>query len=206
MPRVAGRGSSASACRRWRGGGALATAGSMRVPAPARIEAAKGLQATAAWRGVRRRGCSPGPSATGTAVSHKDTWPARKRRAWSRLSGAGLALMRRRAARSVADSSREGVVLVHSSRPRMSQAAGVGVMTGTKAGTAKRAAGERRPPGHVSPKRLVSPEPFARSSSRRREVHPGGPATLAARVSPRGSSSYSSAGGPVYRPESGEPR
>ena len=55
------------------------------------------------------------------------------------------------AAPSVADSSREGVALVHSSWPRMSQAAGAGVMAVSKAGTAKCAAAERRSPRHVSP-------------------------------------------------------
>ena len=69
--------------------------------------------------------------------------------------------MRRRAAYSMAESSREGAALVHSSRLRMSQAAGAGVMAGSKAGSAKCAARERRSHRHVSPKRLVSPEPFA---------------------------------------------
>ena len=86
----------------------------------------------------------------------------------SQLPEAGLALMRTRAAYSKAESLREGAALVHSSRPRMSQAAEAGVMAGSKAGSAKCAARERRSHRHVSP------EPFARPSSRRRGVHPGG--------------------------------
>lgn len=101
--------------------------------------------------------------------------PYRRSPTPARLLGAGLGLMRRRAARSVADSSRRCVALVHSSSPRMSQAAGVGVMACSKAGTAKCAAGERRPPRYVPLKRLVSPKPFADPSARRRGVHPGGP-------------------------------
>ena len=113
--------------------------------------------------------------------------------------------MRRRPAYSIAESLREGAALVHSSRRRKSQAAGAGVMAGSKAGSAKCAARERRSHRHVSPKRLVSPEPFTRPSSRRRGVYPGGLAGRPARVPPRGSSPCSSAGRPVGRPDSGEP-
>ena len=78
--------------------------------------------------------------------------------------------MRRRRARSVAGPSSEVVALVHSSRPRMSQVAGLGVMGGSKARTTKCTAGERRSPRHISPKGLVFLEPFAGPSFRRRRV------------------------------------
>ena len=80
------------------------------------------------------------------------------------------------------------------------------VMAGSKVGSAKCAARERRRPRHVSPKRLVSPDPSARPLSRRRGEHPGGPPSLPARMPPRGSSPRSPAGRPVDRPASDEPR
>lgn len=90
------------------------------------------------------------------------------------------------ARRQVAEPFREGVALVHSSRLRMPQAAGAGVMAGTKAGPAKCAAREHRSSHrHVSPKRLVSLQPFARPSSRRQGAHPGGLAGRPDSVEPR---------------------
>ena len=83
---------------------------------------------------VSYRRTASGRSAPGSAVHHSDSRPTSKRRASSRLPGAGPVLMRRRTARSVADSSQEGVVLVHSARPRMSRAAEVGVMAGLQSG------------------------------------------------------------------------
>ena len=101
-----------------------------------------------------------GKFASGSAVRHSDSRTARNRKASSRLPGIGFALMRRHATGSETGSSREVVALVHSSRPRMSKAAGAGVMASSKAGSAKYAARDRRLPRHVSPKRLLSPNPF----------------------------------------------
>ena len=190
----AGRGGARRATPPPRGGTPWPSARSRRTKAASRPAAAS------------YRRTASGRSALGSAVRHSGSRPAKNRKASSRLPGAGLALMRKRTARSVAGSSPEGVALVHSSRRRMSKAAGSGVMAGSKAGSAKIAAPECRLPRHCSPKRLVSPRTLRRPPSRRRGVHPGEPANLPARMSPRGSSPRSPAGRPVDHPESGEPR
>lgn len=62
----------------------------------------------------------------------------------------------------------------------------------------------------IAPTRLSNtirlPRTLRPPPSRRPRAHPGGPANLPARMSPRGSSPRSPAGPPVDCPESGEPR
>ena len=84
------------------------------------------------------RRTASGRPAPGSAVRYRDSQPARKIKASSRLPETGLALMRRRAACSVAGSSREGVALVQYSRPRMSQEAGIGGRPAPKRGRRRR--------------------------------------------------------------------